>query len=340
MRTILFGDIHGCFDELRELLDRLSPTADDILVSVGDLVDRGPDPSAVIDFFRQRPGAVAVCGNHERKHIRGILSYSQLVAREQMGERYDEQVAWMATLPYHYETDEVRVVHWGLYPGVPLEEVPEDVRAGTTSGDGRLRERFGDTPWYAHYTDAKPVVFGHAVVGSEPLIIDDRIFGIDTGACHGQRLTALVLPERRIVSVPAREDHWARMRRAWQGPVLRRTPWPTMTFEQIAKKARSLRDPELEDGVLTRVTTWAEAVRALVPQLAAALDHETARLLEVAGEADFGRVAAAHPAASWLLRLRTGKLSRDHLACTTPAQVFALADALALSPEVDRAPLG
>jgi hypothetical protein len=68
-RTIFIGDIHGCWDELRSLLDKVALTDDDVVVSVGDLVDRGPDPASVIDFFRRRPGAVVVCGNHERKHV-------------------------------------------------------------------------------------------------------------------------------------------------------------------------------------------------------------------------------------------------------------------------------
>jgi serine/threonine protein phosphatase 1 len=146
MNTLIIGDIHGCFEELLELLDRAAIGQDDVVVSVGDVVDRGPDPGAVIDFFRARPNAVVLMGNHERKHVRNVLSYSQQVTAQQLGGRYADDVAWMAGLPYHFERDDVRVVHYGLYPGVPLDEVPEDVRAGTTSGDARLRERFGGRP--------------------------------------------------------------------------------------------------------------------------------------------------------------------------------------------------
>ena len=181
---LIIGDIHGCYAELLALLDVAGVGDDEVVVSVGDLVDRGPEPGAVVDFFRGRPGAVALCGNHERKHVRGVLSYSQQVTAAQLGDGYADAVAWMATLPYHLETEAVRVVHWGLYPGVPLADVPEDVRAGTTSGDGRLRARYGDRPWYELYDDPTPVAFGHAIMGAEPLVIDDRIFGLDTGACH------------------------------------------------------------------------------------------------------------------------------------------------------------
>jgi serine/threonine protein phosphatase 1 len=201
------------------------------------------------------------------------------------------------------------VVHWGLYPGVPLGEVPEDVRAGTTSGDARLREKFGERPWYDFYEDDVPVAFGHAVVGPEPLILRDRIYGLDTGACHGMRLTGLLLPSFKIVSVPARADHWAHVRVAWQAPVLRTLPWPTMTFEQIDKKLRSLRDPELGDAVLDQIGAWSRTLRDAIPGLRERLDAEVARITDEAGRPSSAASPPTHPAASWLQRRRIGKLS-------------------------------
>ncbi len=337
MNTLIIGDIHGCHDELVELCDRAGVGDDDVVVSVGDLVDRGPRPADVVDFFRARANGVVLMGNHERKHVRGVFSYSQEVTREQLGERYADDVRWMSTLPYHLERDDVRVVHFGHYPGVPLADVPEDVRAGTTSGERHLRERYGDRPWWEHYHDDVPIVFGHHVVGPEPLVVRDRVFGIDTGACHGLALTGLLLPARKLVSVPARADHWERVRRAWQVPVLRRQPWPTMTFEQIAKKVGKLRDPELGDEALDRILAWIDALRAAIPALRVALEAEAARLEADAG-GDFGRVAASHPAGSWLLRHRAGKLSPTHLGCSTPTELVRLARAL--GHELSAEPLG
>ena len=323
----IIGDIHGCHAELLELLDRAGIGDDDLVVSVGDLVDRGPEPGAVLDFFKTRRNALAICGNHERKHVRNVLSYGQQVTREQLAGRYADDVAWMAGLPYHLETDEVRVVHFGHFPGVPLDEVPEDVRAGTTSGEGRLRERYGESPWWDHYHDDKPIVFGHAVFEEEPLVVRDRVFGIDTGACHGHRLTGLLVPEMRLVSVPAREDHWKRVRAAWQAPVLRTLPWATMTFEQIDRKLRSLRDPELGDDVLGQVGAWATSLRDALPGLRERLEATAAELSASAGD-DWGRAAAAHPAGSWLNRWRQGRLSATHLGCSGPREVVALGSAL------------
>lgn len=328
--TLIIGDIHGCHAELLDLLDRAGVGDDDLVVSVGDLVDRGPDPASVVEFFRRRERSVVLCGNHERKHVRKVLSYSQQVTQLQLGARYDDDVRWFASLPYHWERDDVRVVHWGLFPGVPLDQVPEEVRSGTASGDALLKERLGERPWYELYDDDKPVAFGHAVVGPEPLVLRDRVFGLDTGACHGMRLTGLLLPQMRLVSVPARADHWADVRKRWQAPVLRALPWETMTFEQIDKKIRSLRDPELGDEVLDQVGAWASSLRASIPELRGLLEREVERLSAEAGP-EFGRVAAAHPAASWLQRWKTGRLSPEHLGCSSPRQLCALGSALGLA---------
>ena len=189
VRTVIVGDIHGCYDELVQLLDVAGVRDEDLLISVGDVVDRGPNPLAVIELFRARPNSLVLMGNHERKHVREVFSYAQHITRLQLGERYGECVTWMKTLPYYHETPEVRVVHAAVVPGVPLAEQDEDVLAGTTSGDHKLAARVPTGYWHEHYRDAVPIVFGHHVVGREPMVTARRVYGIDTGACHGGRLT-------------------------------------------------------------------------------------------------------------------------------------------------------
>jgi serine/threonine protein phosphatase 1 len=338
-RTIVIGDIHGCFVELMDLFDRVGLGDDDTVVSVGDLVDRGPDTASVVGWFRARPGAVVVCGNHERKHVRGTLSYSQQIARLQLGPGYADAVAWMGRLPYHHETPEAIVVHAALIPGVPLAETPEDVLCGSAAGERKLEALLGGRRWHEVYEGDEPVVFGHHVVGPEPLVVRDRVYGIDTGACHGLRLTALVLPSFELVSVPARADHWPQVMRAWQVPVLRERDWASMPFEQIERKARELaREGEEGDVVQARqyldgVLAWAAAVRAEIPALTERVDAEIARLREAHGpDADaFGRAAAAHPAGSTLLRRAAGKLGASSLGCARPADVLALAERLGVA---------
>jgi serine/threonine protein phosphatase 1 len=228
-RTLVVGDIHGCYEELVELLDRAAVSSTDTLVSIGDLVDRGPASVEVVRLFRSRPGAIVLMGNHERKHVRGILSYSQEITRLQFGEEYDELRRWMTSLPYYLETDSARIVHAAMIPGLSLAQQREEVLCGSTSGERQLVRLFGDRPWYESYTDDEPMVFGHRVVGPEPLVHDERVFGIDTGACHGMRLSAVSLPDLILHSVAAREDHWTRQKEIWREPVLRSRSTPQGT---------------------------------------------------------------------------------------------------------------
>ncbi|MEV0128611.1 metallophosphoesterase family protein [Dactylosporangium sp. NPDC050688] len=325
-RTVIVGDIHGCFDELMELLDAVRLCPDDLLVSVGDLVDRGPKPAEVVAYFRQRPNSVALMGNHERKHVRGVFSYAQEITRLQLGDGYAAAVEWMRTLPYWFEDEHVRVVHAAMLPGVPLDRQPEEILCGSTSGERRLAELLPGGYWHEHYTDAKPVVFGHHVTGREPMLRDGRIFGLDTGACHGWNLTALCVPGFTVHAVPAHADHWSLTRRAWQLPVLGSRPWRDLTWPEItAAVARFATVPDAATrDWLAAVEAWAGELRAALPALAGA-----AR--DLAGSLTHDELRA-HPAGPVLFQARGGRLDATALArrCVTPRRTADLAAALGL----------
>ncbi|MBC6461139.1 metallophosphoesterase family protein [Actinomadura sp. HBU206391] len=325
-RTIVIGDIHGCFDELLELLEKVDLRADDLLVSVGDLVDRGPAPGDVVGLFRERPNSVVVMGNHERKHVRGIFSYAQEITRLQLGESYAETVDWMRTLPYYFENEHVRVVHAAMLPGIALADQKEEILCGSTSGERELTALFPDGYWHGHYTDAKPVVFGHHVTGREPMIRDGRIFGLDTGACHGWNLTALCVPGFTIHSVEAQADHWSIAKRQWQLPVLKTKPWRDFTWPELAQEiARfSSSSDAAARGWLEALEEWAADLRSLFPALVAAAHR-------VADELTTDQLRR-HPAAKFLFQARNGRLDQTSLArqCSTPRRTIDLAAALGL----------
>ncbi|GAA0936619.1 metallophosphoesterase [Nonomuraea longicatena] len=317
-RTVIVGDVHACFDELLDLLDLVALRPEDLLVSVGDLVDRGPQPAEAVRFFRERPNSVVVMGNHERKHVRGILSYSQEITRLQLGGDYAETVAWMRTLPYYFENEHVRVVHAAMLSGLPLAEQREELLCGTTSGQRRLAALFPEGAWHDHYTDAKPVAFGHHVVGREPMTRDGRVYGLDTGACHGGRLTALCVPGFTLHSVDARADHWSIVGRQWQLPVLKAAAWPDLTWQELAAKAaRFSRGADEETHAWLRaVLSWAEELRSAFPDLLAEAD----RLARELPAEEMRR----HPAAPQLFQARAGRLD-PAARCTSPRATIDLA---------------
>ncbi|HLL24747.1 MAG TPA: metallophosphoesterase family protein, partial [Kofleriaceae bacterium] len=326
-RTIVVGDVHACFDELMRLVELVELAPDDLLVSVGDLVDRGPAPAEVLAYFRTRPNTVVLAGNHERKHVRQVFSYAQEITRLQLGDAYAEHVAWMGTLPYSFENEHVRVVHAALVPGLPLATQPPEILCGSTSGERDLATRVPEGAWYDHDTEDKPIVFGHRV-HDEPLVRGGRVFGIDTGACHGGKLTALVAPGLVLHAVPARADYWAEAKQRWQLPVLRAKPWRELGWETIDEQLARFRGAKSDEARawIAALERWFADVRAVQPAILDAAYRDA--------EAVIGRGAAqGHPAQALLFQAKSKRLDAASVAkvCTTPAKVVAIAASLGVA---------
>ncbi len=205
-RHIIIGDIHACADALFALLEECGRRPEDEVVSVGDLVDRGPDPVRVVQFFMSDPNARVILGNHEDSHLRiraGELApaWGHLVTQLQLGDLYHEALDWFATLPLSLERCGHFICHGGVRPDLPLDEQP---RAALLRAKMPWMKSIFDTgdPWFDHYEGEVPVVYGHMTHAGGVHRVNNT-WGIDTGAGHGGRLTALILPERRLVSVPA-----------------------------------------------------------------------------------------------------------------------------------------
>ncbi len=201
-RTIVFGDVHGCHEELRDLLDHLAVTSSDRLVSVGDLVARGPSSRKTLELARSMPNLRCVLGNHEVRCLRQWRDggapndeYDRKL-REDLGDARDELLAWVETWPLFLEDDDWLVLHAGLRPGVALaEQTAADLtRLRTLGEDG--------PPWHDRYDGDKLVLYGHWATAG--LTIRPRTIGLDSGCVYGGRLSACILPGRAIVSVPSR----------------------------------------------------------------------------------------------------------------------------------------
>jgi serine/threonine protein phosphatase 1 len=222
MSTLVIGDIHGCFVELEELLEKAGLSPEDTVIALGDIVDRGPETPQVLDFFRHQPDTFSLMGNHERKHIRSYRgeikpALSQVITREQLEEAYPEAVAYMAALASYVELPEAILVHGYLKPGIPLAEQRVTVLCGTMGGERHLRLTY-DRPWYELYEGEKPVIVGHYdyLRNGQPFVYQNRVFGLDTGCVHGGALTGLLLPAFRFGSVPCRGDLWSLTRRQYR----------------------------------------------------------------------------------------------------------------------------
>ncbi len=223
VKTLIIGDIHGCFEEFLALLDKAGLAEDDQIIALGDLVNRGPQSARTLDFFRQheRPNLRSIIGNHEQRHIHAFHgetrpTISTLYTRWQLGDTYDEAVAYMESLPVFIELPEALLVHAYYEPNVALEDQKLDMLIGGKGMEEYLRANY-DRPWYEYYEGDKPLIVGHRDWSGtmQPFIHKDRVYGIDTRCVYGGSLTGMLLPDMTFVSVPAKRDHFARFRKRY-----------------------------------------------------------------------------------------------------------------------------
>ena len=220
VRYLIVGDIHGCFDEFQALLDKSGLGRRDAIISIGDLVDRGPDPGAVLDFFRKNSRAGSVMGNHEHKHVRIFRgdrapSTAQVATRLQLGEpAYARACAFMEKLPLAIELPDAILAHGYFEPGLSIKKQRPAVLLGSARARAEIERRLR-RPWYEGYDGSKPLLVGHRdyTQTGKPFVWRDRVYALDTGCCYGRALTGLLLPEFRLLSVRSRTNHWRRTKK-------------------------------------------------------------------------------------------------------------------------------
>lgn len=324
MKTIIIGDIHGCYDELIELTEKVQLTDQDLLISLGDIVDRGGKSKEVYEFFKNRPHSIVLMGNHERKHQNGILSYSQEIVKVQFGEEYGAFLSWLNTLGYYYETEEAIIIHAFFEHDKDLKDQKQEVLSGATSGDRYLEKKYPEgTYWQEYYTGSKPIIYGHHVVGITPKITHNT-YGIDTGACHGDYLTAIELPGFIIHQVKAKKDYWKEEQKKWQLPVLKAKKWSEMLFTDIDKQLSKLayiQDPEIVN-YLNEIRNWKEALENAYETIQQQIDLFTRKLLKNHPE-NFNLEAMKQSFSTFIFKSRANKLTLADLkkGLNTPQKV-------------------
>lgn len=228
----IIGDIHGCRDELVQLLATLGYTVTGTreqpqvtapegrkALFVGDLVDRGPDSPGVLYLVMhmvEAGTAICVPGNHDVKLQRKLagrdvrITHGLAETLEQLEHEPAEARKIISTfidkLVSHYVLDDGRLVvaHAGMkqeLQGRASARVRDFALYGETTGE---TDEFGlpvRYDWANDYRGPAMVVYGHTPV-PEPEWIN-RTICIDTGCVFGGRLTALRYPEKELVSVPA-----------------------------------------------------------------------------------------------------------------------------------------
>lgn len=205
-RTIVVGDIHGCYDELMALLEKAGLGDEDRVVAVGDLITKGPKSKEVLEIFMTDPRFTTVIGNHDlalRRKWNGEdvdLTSAQKEAHKELKAEKDAYTTFLNRLPFTIDLDTHLVVHAGLRPNVELySQTTGDLTKIRTLGPDRESDE--GTPWYHVYYGEKVVLFGHWPA-PEPRR-GKKAIGLDTGCVYGYQLTAYIIETDEFVSVEA-----------------------------------------------------------------------------------------------------------------------------------------
>jgi bis(5'-nucleosyl)-tetraphosphatase (symmetrical) len=237
---VVVGDVHGCIDELKELLKTIQYNKSQIrLVFLGDLVHRGPSTLEVVRKVRELD-VECIMGNHEDKLLRWrkheainklfgkknpmkAISDSERIANESL---LEDDLTWMQSLPLKLNLgNNWWAVHAGVEPRFSLDRqsssqimrvrfVNQEGVAQSLNPDKSQPE--GTVYWTEQWKGPENIVYGHCVHDLEKPRYDfcpsnAICLGIDTGCCFGGHLTAVLFRDTgmEFVQVKAKRKYSA-----------------------------------------------------------------------------------------------------------------------------------
>jgi serine/threonine protein phosphatase 1 len=214
-RRLIIGDVHGHYDGMMTLLEKLAPGEEDQVYFLGDLVDRGPKSAQVVDFVKNSPYRCLI-GNHEQLMLNALPEvgkntsawqawlysggHSTINSYQEAGMMPRDHLQWMRSLPVFLDLGDVWLVHAGIHPNLPLSQQTEAEFCW-------IRRESHNIP--KPYFNNKLIIIGHTITftfdGIEPgtLVQGQGWLGIDTGVYHAKSgwLTGLDINNKKVYQV-------------------------------------------------------------------------------------------------------------------------------------------
>ncbi len=187
-RVIIYGDIHGCLDELIALRHKIAPKKGDIEISVGDLISKGPKDLETLEYIIQEKIIVVRGNNDDRLLHKNPEMFSE------------KQQSFLASLPFFYRVKNLTIIHAGITPLINLANLSEEEEQELTKvryldKNYRLlkpKEWEKNFCYWSEVYDGREgfIVYGHHVF--DRVREDKYSLGVDTGCVFGKELTAAV----------------------------------------------------------------------------------------------------------------------------------------------------
>ena len=209
-KLIIYGDIHGCYDEFISLRNKINHQKDDIEVCVGDIITKGKNSVKTLNFIIKN-NIKSIRGNHEDKIIRYfnhqksnkknpiVLDNDEQNIIDNLTEKY---IQFLENLPLFLRFENITIVHGGLQNHMNLDNLSEKDKQKI------LRLRYLDENYeFLAYgkEDEKSIFWADLYDGNQGFIVYGHqwfqeikkskfALGIDTGCVYGNQLSAIVFP--------------------------------------------------------------------------------------------------------------------------------------------------
>jgi protein phosphatase len=235
----IIGDIHGCYDELLELLEKLGyKNHNNTFVHpqgrqmgfVGDAADRGPRSLDVWKLLFNQQDADALVyspGNHCNKFHRYLNGHNVQIThglettvaeyleypKEKRAMFRKRFFSFFERIPYYNKLDEGKLIisHAGIREDMIDKPIQKNIIVFVLFGDITGKQHPDGRPirgdWAKSYRGDAFIVYGHTPIKEVRFM--KKTANIDTGCVFGGKLSALRYPEMETISVPSKQPYIA-----------------------------------------------------------------------------------------------------------------------------------
>lgn len=213
-KLIVYGDIHGCYDEFINLRKKTNPKKNDVEVCVGDFITKGKDSIKTLDYLIKH-NIKSVLGNHEDKLIRylkhQVLDKENPIVLDEdekciIGNLTQKHINYLEGLPIYLKYDDVTILHGGIQNNINLDALSKrDTQEILECRYLDLDENFlvrskedENSIFWADVYDGNQgfVVYGHRWF--KEANISKYAIGIDTGCVYGNELSAVIFENNNL----------------------------------------------------------------------------------------------------------------------------------------------